>query len=172
MYLLDVIQTDSNLNIRRHVARLLSEGLLVSLSLGEVATVNSQPSIIDTDLTGTIPEAERVEAAGKAIIKGVRKDFGKKTEMKETIFNLLTYVINKDYANCRSNAATPDPITRMALIRAAENMSVSQPEPLPRNTVILHTPQIEVAPALPTPRIKISMGGTPGVKPEQDSECN
>jgi transcription initiation factor TFIID subunit 2 len=86
-YLIDVIRRDSSLTIRRHVARLLSEAILVSLALGEIASL--PPTITDMNAEAAVSAEARADAAGAAIVTAVRKDFAKRTEVKNMIFDTL-----------------------------------------------------------------------------------
>lgn len=89
LYLIDVIRNDSSLRIRQHVARGLSESILLSLALGEV--IQGGPSgIVDTQARGS--SGEQQDQQDLTIVKAVRKEFGKKPELRQAIQDALMYV--------------------------------------------------------------------------------
>nr|XP_019043571.1 transcription initiation factor TFIID subunit 2 [Kwoniella bestiolae CBS 10118]OCF22501.1 transcription initiation factor TFIID subunit 2 [Kwoniella bestiolae CBS 10118] len=142
-YLDEVIRSDHSLTIRRHVARGLSESILMTLALGEIQV--PQPGVLDDESEEA--REKRNEAQSNAIVKAVRKDFAKKEDVKVLIQNLLIFT-------------SPDHEVLMALLKVAEIVSASSPEPLPGNIITLQTPTVETAPALPTPKIRLSMGSS------------
>ncbi|WVQ66072.1 uncharacterized protein L199_004250 [Kwoniella botswanensis] len=144
-YLDKVIRSDSSFTIRRHVARGLSESILMTLALGEIQV--SQPGVLEDE--NEEAREKRSEAQNNAIVKAVRKEFSKKEDVKVLVQNLLI-----------SSFTTPDHEILMALLKVAEVISSSSAEPLPGNIITLQTPTVETAPALPTPKIRLSMGSS------------
>ncbi len=88
-YLLDVIRSDSSLTVRRHVARCLSEAILFSLAVGEIATIGAMPSIVDVTLETEQTKEQRGEAQNAAIVKTLRKEFGKKLDLRKALQDAL-----------------------------------------------------------------------------------
>jgi transcription initiation factor TFIID subunit 2 len=79
-YLADVIRHDSSLIVRRHVARALSEGMIMSLAFGDVHGT----------LTSGVDEASEDNSASRdkrefQIVKALRKDFGKQAMLMDTL---------------------------------------------------------------------------------------
>ncbi|WWC92779.1 uncharacterized protein L201_007738 [Kwoniella dendrophila CBS 6074] len=144
-YLNDVIRNDNSLTVRRHVARGLSESILMTLALGEITV--PQPGLIEDESEEA--KEKRNEAQNNAIVRAVRKEFAKKTDLKDFIQeSLITSFTLHDHE------------IRMALIKVAEIVSASNTEPVPGNIITLQTPTLETAPALPTPKIRFSMGSS------------
>jgi transcription initiation factor TFIID subunit 2 len=76
-YLLDVVRTDSSLGVRRHVAKALSEAILMSLAIGEVFT--QPPGVVEGD------EAELAERQNLLIVKALRKEFAPRADFKQSL---------------------------------------------------------------------------------------
>ncbi|WVQ77717.1 hypothetical protein IAR50_007407 [Cryptococcus sp. DSM 104548] len=145
-YLLDVISYDSSLNIRRHVARSLSEAVLASLAMGEITGTLSLPGIVDvTDETEQMRE-QRAEGQNNAIVKALRKDYGSKPEVKQLI-----------QAQLIDGFTSPDPEVRFALLKVAEIIASSTAEPLPGSLISISTPTTSAPLAPLPPKIRISM---------------
>lgn len=72
-YLLNVVVSDSSLVVRRHVARALSESVLLALAFGDFINTSS---IIDTNAD----EQVRKDKTDKAIVKALRQEFDRKPE--------------------------------------------------------------------------------------------
>nr|XP_018260330.1 transcription initiation factor TFIID subunit 2 [Kwoniella dejecticola CBS 10117]OBR82488.1 transcription initiation factor TFIID subunit 2 [Kwoniella dejecticola CBS 10117] len=142
-YLIDVIRADNSLTIRRHVARGLSESILMTLALGEIQV--PQPGVVEDENDDA--KEKRLEAQNTAIVKAVRKDFSKRLDIKSILQDALIFTL-------------PDHEVRMALLKAAEVISGSTTEPLPGTMITLQTPTVESAPPLPTPKIRLSMGSS------------
>lgn len=81
-YLLNVVATDSSLVVRRHVARAMSESVLMALAFGDFINTSS---IIDTNAD----EQARKDGVDKAIVKAVRQDYNRKPEITEHIAHAL-----------------------------------------------------------------------------------
>ncbi|WRT69673.1 uncharacterized protein IL334_006663 [Kwoniella shivajii] len=142
-YLMEVVRSDHSLTIRRHVARGLSESILMTLALGEITV--PQPGVVEDE--NNEAREKRYEAQNTAIVRAIRKDFNKKMDVKQFIQDSLM-----------ESFISPDHEVRFAMLKAAEIVSGSISEPLPGNIITLQTPTLENAPALPTPKIRISMG--------------
>jgi transcription initiation factor TFIID subunit 2 len=147
-YLLDVIKNDASQVVRQHVARAISESILMSLAIGEVFT--QPPGIMDGD------DLEQGEKQNVAIVKALRKEFSARVELKQLLQDALMYVRGLPEADTSDSYTRPDHSIRFALIKIAEMITSSQAEPLPGNLITLQTPVVET-PAL-TPRIRISVG--------------
>jgi len=78
-YLADVIRRDSSLVVRRHVARALSEGMIMSLALGDVhGTVTS-------GVDEATEENNTSRDKSGQIVKALRKDFGKQAVLMDVL---------------------------------------------------------------------------------------
>nr|XP_019009377.1 transcription initiation factor TFIID subunit 2 [Kwoniella pini CBS 10737]OCF48158.1 transcription initiation factor TFIID subunit 2 [Kwoniella pini CBS 10737] len=142
-YLNEVIRSDNSLAVRRHVARGLSESILMTLALGEIQV--PQPGVVEDETEDGRERRQETQIA--AIVKAVRKDFSKRPDIKSILQDSLIFTL-------------PDHEIRMALLKAAEIISGSTAEPLPGTMITLQTPTVETAPPLPTPKIRISMGSS------------
>ncbi|KAK4688551.1 transcription initiation factor TFIID subunit 2, partial [Tremellales sp. Uapishka_1] len=145
-YLMDVINHDYSLTIRRHVARGLSESILMSLSVGEIPNAVAMPSILDVTAERDQKEIENEQTA---IVKAVRREFGKKLELRQLVQDALL-----------ESFSQPDMEVKFAMLKLAEIIASSNAEPRPGNIITIQTPTLETAPVL-TPKIRLSMGGTP-----------
>lgn len=83
-YLFDVILDDSSLTVRRHVARALSESILMSLAVGDIATPVT--TIIEATEQSREPQ---IEAQNNLIVKSLRKEYSKKLELRQMIQNMI-----------------------------------------------------------------------------------
>ena len=92
-YLADVVRNDTSLALRRHVARALSEAILLALALGEVAASATAPSIVDITNDTDQAREQRSEAHNGAIVKALRKEFSKKLELRDTLQAELLWVL-------------------------------------------------------------------------------
>jgi transcription initiation factor TFIID subunit 2 len=93
-YLVDVVQNDYSLNVRRHVACGLSESILMTLALGEVPNAPVPPAIFD-DGSGDAERADKQREAGQmALVKAVRKEFGKKLDLRQLVQDELLQVLS------------------------------------------------------------------------------
>lgn len=146
-YLFDVIRYDYSLTVRRHVARALSESILMTLAAGEVY-MSSAPGIIDMNGDSGQRERERDHEDAK-IVKAVRKEFNTKTELRELAQKaLLDSFTGNDHE------------ILFALIKAAEVMSSGTAEPKPGVLITLPTPTD--TPSASTPKIRFSLAGKSG----------
>ncbi|WWD20285.1 hypothetical protein CI109_104761 [Kwoniella shandongensis] len=145
-YLLEVIRTDFSLTIRRHVARSLSESILITLAVGDIPGAIPQPAIMDVTNDTDQAKEQRAEKHNNDIVKALRKDYGKKVDFKQMVQDSLIECFTM-----------PDPEVRLALLKVAEIIASSTSEPLPGNLITLQTPTVET-PALMTPKIRLSMG--------------
>lgn len=85
---MDVVRNDQSLPVRRHVARALSEAIVMSLSLGDVA--GSAPSgLVDMTNDSEQAKTERAKAHSTAIVKAIRNEFGKRPDLREAIQTAL-----------------------------------------------------------------------------------
>lgn len=82
-YLFDVIRNDFSLNIRRHVARGLSESILVSLAVGDIKAAVPPPAIVDLNAETEETREQRKEAIQTAIVKAVRTGFRKQGQQRQ-----------------------------------------------------------------------------------------
>jgi transcription initiation factor TFIID subunit 2 len=80
-YIFDVIQHDHSLVVRRHVARAVSESFLVTLALGDIPGLLPPPAIVDD----RVDLEKKQEQDGQALVKGMRKDASKRTDLKEML---------------------------------------------------------------------------------------
>lgn len=101
-YLLDVVRTDSSLGVRRHVAKALSEAILMSLAIGEVFT--QPPGVVEGD------EAEVAERQNLLIVKALRKEFAPRADFKQSLQASLMYVSRVETV---LTAAPPSPMQTM-----------------------------------------------------------
>lgn len=146
-YLFDVIRYDYSLTVRRHVARALSESILMTLAAGEVY-MSSAPGIIDMNGDSGQRERERDHEDTK-IVKALRKEFNTKTELRGLAQKaLLESFTGNDHE------------ILFALIKAAEVMSSGTAEPKPGVLITLSTPT--EAPSASTPKIRFSLAGKGG----------
>ncbi|KAK8849657.1 hypothetical protein IAR55_004992 [Kwoniella newhampshirensis] len=152
-YLLEVIKTDFSLTIRRHVARSLSESILIALALGDIPGAVPQPAIVDVNNDTDQAREQRSEKQDNDIVKALRKDYAKKMDAKQLIQDSLI-----------EHFVMPDPEVRLALLKVAEIIASSTSEPLPGNLITIQTPTVET-PALMTPKIRLSMGSA-DIKPD------
>ena len=83
-YLADVVHSDASLVVRRHVARGLTEAVLASLALGDVHGA-AAPGLVDVTDDSEKARSERSEAHNSAIVKALRKECGKKPELRMTV---------------------------------------------------------------------------------------
>ncbi|WVR08077.1 hypothetical protein IAU60_005123 [Kwoniella sp. DSM 27419] len=150
-YFANVIRNDHSLSIRRHVARGLSESILMALALGDVS-IPPDP-IVDT--TNNTREAEEKRAADKEklVVKTLRRDFSKKLEVRQLVQDILV-----------DSFVVSDHDIRLALLKVAEIITTSTHEPLPGSIITLSTPVVET-PVVSTPKIRISMGSA-DIKPD------
>lgn len=81
-YLLNVVATDSSLVVRRHVARALSESVLMALAFGDFINTSS---IIDTNAD----EQARKDDVSKAIVKAIRQDYNRKPDVMANLGHAL-----------------------------------------------------------------------------------
>ncbi|OCF35231.1 transcription initiation factor TFIID subunit 2 [Kwoniella heveanensis BCC8398] len=145
-YFVDVIKSDHSLTIRRHVARGLSESILMSLALGEVTGAIPPPAVVDVTEETDEAREKRLDAQNNTIVKALRKDYGKKLEVKQLVQDVLFFTL-------------PDHDVRLALLKVAETIASSTSEPLPGKMITLQTPIIET-PAMLTPKIRLSMASS------------
>lgn len=157
-YLFHVIRHDYSLTVRRHVARAFSESILMTLAVGEVYMA-TPPGIIEVTDNAEQREKDREQEQAK-IVKAVRKEFNSKPELRQ---ELLSTLIDAFTGNDRE--------ILFALIKAAEVMSSTVPEPKPGAIIKLQTPIAET-PAVTTPKIRLSMtpSETRAPAPEADGE--
>ena len=80
---MQVIESDPSLTVRRHLARALSESMLMSLAIGEVQGVGHGPGIVDINPDSGAQEMR--SDADKQIVKALRKDFGAKEDLREAL---------------------------------------------------------------------------------------
>ena len=85
-YLLNIITKDPSLVVRRHVARSMSESILMALAFGDI--INASARVIDT----SVDEAVRQKETDKAIVKALRQDYEKKPEVMGWIGETFKYV--------------------------------------------------------------------------------
>ncbi|ORX37731.1 hypothetical protein BD324DRAFT_623057 [Kockovaella imperatae] len=150
-YFFDVIMNDPSLNVRRHVARAVSESISLSLALGDVKDLPTS-GLIETNVASAQRENE---GHNGQLVKLVRKDFGKIPALHEGLQGaLLAYLASND-----------DDI-RLALIKTAELTLKADEEPAPGTTITISTPVVET-PAT-TPRIRLSLSGSLGAPIEID----
>ena len=83
-YLTNVIRNDSSLTTRRHVSRALSEAILMSLAFGDVPGT-SAPGIVDVTADSEQSRLERGEQHNRNVVKVVRKEFGKKADLRDAV---------------------------------------------------------------------------------------
>lgn len=156
-YLLNVITKDPSLVVRRHVARAMSESILMALAFGDI--INASARVIDT----SVDEVVRQKETDKAIVKALRQDYEKKPEVMAWIGEALKSVLPLQPKEVklmgRNNYAQFDDAIRMAFIKVAEMTTASLPEPQPGNIIKLHTPVTEAPPALAT-KIRLSLPGS------------
>lgn len=90
-YLFAVVARDPSRVVRRHVARSLTEALLMALETGAVHGGTSVQQARAEDPSGTMFENSRaVEAAVEVNIKALRNDVGKSKVMRSGIMSVLT----------------------------------------------------------------------------------
>lgn len=143
-YLFQVIRHDYSLTVRRHVARAFSESILMTLAVGEVYMAAPPGGIIE--VTDNIEQREKEKDQEQAkIVKAVRKEFNSKPELRQ---ELLSALIDAFTGTDRE--------ILFALIKAAEVMSFTVPEPKPGAIIKLQTPLTET-PTVSTPKIRLSM---------------
>ncbi|WVF68463.1 hypothetical protein IAT40_003229 [Kwoniella sp. CBS 6097] len=152
-YFVEVIKSDYSLTIRRHVARGLSEAILMSLALGEVTGAIPPPAVVDITEETDEAKEKRLDAQNNTIVKALRKDYGKKLEVKQLVQDVLfdSFVLS-------------DHDVRLALLKVAETISSSTGEPLPGKMITLQTPTVET-PAMLTPKIRLNMASSE-IKPD------
>ncbi|WVQ96010.1 hypothetical protein IAU59_003110 [Kwoniella sp. CBS 9459] len=154
-YFVEVIKSDHFLTIRRHVARGLSESILMSLALGEVAGAIPAPAVVDITEESDEAKEKRLEAQNNTIVKALRKDYGKKLDVKQIVQDVLF-----------ESFVLPDHDVRLALLKVAETIASSTSEPLPGKIITLQTPTVET-PAMLTPKIRLSMASSE-IKPNTE----
>jgi transcription initiation factor TFIID subunit 2 len=86
---MDVIRLDQSLPVRRHVARALSEAILMSLAIGDVAGTAAPGGLVDGNNDTEQAKMERADAHSKAIVKAIRQEFGKRQDLREVIQAML-----------------------------------------------------------------------------------
>lgn len=151
-YLFHVIRHDYSLTVRRHVARAFSESILMTLAVGEVHMSAPPGGIVEITDNLEQREKERDQEQAK-IVKAVRKEFNSKPELRQELLDALT------------NAFTgTDREILFALIKAAEVISTTVPEPKPGAIIKLQTPITE-SPAATAPKIRFSMTPSTPVDP-------
>lgn len=143
-YLFQVIRHDYSLTVRRHVARAFSESILMTLAVGEVYMAIPPSGIVEITDNLEQREKERDQEQAK-IVKAVRKEFNSKPELRQ---ELLAALIDAYTGTDRE--------ILFALIKAAEVMSSTVPEPKPGAIIKLQTPITET-PTVSTPKIRLSM---------------
>ncbi|CAK9784528.1 unnamed protein product [Cutaneotrichosporon oleaginosum] len=153
-YLFHVIREDYSLTVRRHVARAFSESILMTLAVGEVH-MSAPPSGI-VEVTDNLEQRERERDQEQAkIVKAVRKEFNSKPELRQELLQTLT-----------SAFTGTDREILFALIKAAEVISTTVPEPKPGAIIKLQTPITEGPPEVPhAPKIRFSMTPSTPVDP-------
>lgn len=77
-YLLEIVNQDRSLIVRRHVAMSLSESILFSLAVGDVY-LPSNNDIVDNMETEQARK-QRAESRNKTIVKSLRRDFEDKSD--------------------------------------------------------------------------------------------
>ncbi len=143
-YLFHVIRHDYSLTVRRHVARAFSESILMTLAVGEVHMSAPPGGIVEVTDNLEQREKEREQEQAK-IVKAVRKEFNSKPELRQELLDALA-----------SAFTGTDREILFALIKAAEVISTTVPEPKPGAIIKLQTPLTET-PAVATPKIRFSM---------------
>ena len=80
---------DSSLIVRRHVARGMSEAILFSLAVGDISSGNPAPGIIDVTAEVEQTMEQKSEAQNALIVKTLRKDFGKRLDLRQRLQSAL-----------------------------------------------------------------------------------
>ncbi|RXK36392.1 hypothetical protein M231_06358 [Tremella mesenterica] len=149
-YLAEVIKSDSSLTVRRHVARGLSESILMALAVNEIKA--NVPAGVQ-EMNNESAREQSAEKMFKPFVDAVRDEYETREDVKHRLKDLLI----DDFAGL-------DQDVRLALIKMCEIIGKSVKERPPGPTITLSTPAVET-PAIVTPRIRLSIGG-PDVKTE------
>jgi len=87
-YLADVIRRDNSLVVRRHVARGLSEGMIMSLALGDIhGTMASGVEEVSEENSNSRDKREA------QIVKALRRDLGKQPMLMDMLQAEFMYVL-------------------------------------------------------------------------------
>jgi transcription initiation factor TFIID subunit 2 len=87
--MLDVIRYDTSLLVRRHVARGMSEAILFSLAMNDISSGTPSSGFIDANSEIEQSPEQRTEARNTAIVKTLRKEFGKRRELRQILEEAL-----------------------------------------------------------------------------------
>ena len=87
-YLIKVIRTDPSLTVRRHVARSLSESIVMSLALGDIKPRGDFQSGI-VEMNGDHVREQSNDKADRALVEAIRNEYASRDDIKGRIREVL-----------------------------------------------------------------------------------
>lgn len=89
-YWVRMVRQDSSLRLRRHIGRAMCNSVLLSLALGEVNGAFDGPlAVSDTNIESQQALDQRAEARDTVIVRAVRKEFSKKSDLRQSVQDTL-----------------------------------------------------------------------------------